>query len=96
MFSRGSKHKKKDVPFFSREYLFCIHKTTVDSFQRVSDRRLTQAFLSNNIQGINEYKRFVETKLENKVFDFKHEKYALGSKRFEHLIKEEVQCATNA
>jgi hypothetical protein len=40
----------------------------------------------------------VESKLENKVFDFKHEKYALGSKRFqiEHLIKEEVHCATNA
>jgi hypothetical protein len=98
MFSRGSKHRKKIEPFFSREYLFCIHKTIVDSFQGVSDTRLTRAFLSNNIQGINDYKRFVESKLENKVFekDFKHEKDALGPKQFEHLIKEEVQNATNA
>jgi hypothetical protein len=54
--------------------------------------------LLNNIQGINDYKRFVESKLENKVFekDFKHEKDALGPKQFKHLKKEEVQSATNA
>jgi hypothetical protein len=57
--SRGSKHRKKDEPFFSQGYPFCIHKTIVDLFQGVSDTRLTLAFLSNNIQKINHYKRFV-------------------------------------
>jgi hypothetical protein len=54
--------------------------------------------LSNNIQGINDYKRFVESKLESEVFkkDFKHEKDALSTKQFEHLKKKEVQKATNA
>jgi hypothetical protein len=75
--SWGSKHKNKDEPFFSRECLFCIHRTIINWFQGVSDTRLTRAFLSHNIQGINDYKRFVESKLENKVFkkDFEHEKY---------------------
>jgi hypothetical protein len=54
--------------------------------------------LSNNIQGINNPKRFVESKLENEVFekDFKHEKDILGLKQSEHLKKEEVQTATNS
>ena len=40
----------------------------------------------------------MESKLENEVFekDFKHEKDALGLKRFEHLKKEVVQSVTSA
>jgi hypothetical protein len=50
------------------------------------------------IQGINDYKRFVESKLENEVFEkvSKLEKDALDTKQFEHLKKEEVQSATKA
>ena len=61
--------------FFSWECLFCIHKTIVDWFQGVLDIRLTWTFLSNNFQWIINHKRFVESKLENKVFkkDFEHE-----------------------
>jgi hypothetical protein len=79
---QSSKHRNKDDPFFSQQCLFCIYKTIVDWFQGVLDTRLTRAFLSNNIQGINDHKRFVESKLENEVFeqDFKHEKDALGPK----------------
>jgi hypothetical protein len=54
--------------------------------------------LPNNIQGVNDYKRFVEPKLENQVFEkeSKHEKNALETKRFEHFKKEEVQSANTA
>jgi hypothetical protein len=59
----------------------------VDRFQGVSKTRLIQVFLSINIERVNDHKRFVETKLENKVFEkeFKHEKDALETKQFEHL-----------
>ena len=41
--------------------------------------RLAQLFLSNNIEGINKYEKFVESKLGNEAFekDFKHEEDAL-------------------
>jgi hypothetical protein len=49
--------------------------------------------LSNNIERDDDCRKFVESKLENEVFekDFKQGKYALKPKPFEHLKKDEVQ-----
>jgi hypothetical protein len=45
-----------------------------------------------NIKRVNNYQRFVESKLKNEVFekDFKHEEDALGTMQFGHLKNEEV------
>jgi hypothetical protein len=68
----------------------------VDWFRSCSIDRLSRLFLKSNIQGVQEYKKYIEQRLQNDIFhkEFEHEKKQLSPRRFQSLINKEVRSAT--